>query len=95
MTEQQVWRKSSYSGVNNYCVEVADLPALLAVRDSKHLRLVCCASPPLSGWRSSVWHKKSATRGGTWAYISLLNRIERSGYTQLSVRLGGWVARHR
>ncbi len=36
MTEQQVWRKSSYSGVNNYCVEVADLPGATAVRDSKH-----------------------------------------------------------
>ncbi|WP_460059529.1 DUF397 domain-containing protein, partial [Thermobifida fusca] len=27
---------SSYSGVNNYCVEVADLPGATAVRDSKH-----------------------------------------------------------
>ena len=36
MTEQQVWRKSSYSGANNYCVEVADLPGATAVRDSKH-----------------------------------------------------------
>ncbi|MFI9808169.1 DUF397 domain-containing protein [Streptomyces sp. NPDC052301] len=31
-----VWRKSSYSGnTGGECVEVADLPALVAVRDSK------------------------------------------------------------
>ncbi|MFJ4523675.1 DUF397 domain-containing protein [Streptomyces sp. NPDC088810] len=30
------WRKSSYSGnTGGDCVEVADLPALVAVRDSK------------------------------------------------------------
>ncbi|QTD99793.1 DUF397 domain-containing protein [Streptomyces cyanogenus] len=30
------WRKSSYSGnTGGECVEVADLPALVAVRDSK------------------------------------------------------------
>ncbi|WP_369365632.1 DUF397 domain-containing protein [Streptomyces sp. CG4] len=31
------WRKSSYSGTSGgECVEVADLPALVAVRDSKN-----------------------------------------------------------
>lgn len=31
------WRKSSYSGnTGGECVEVADLPALIAVRDSKN-----------------------------------------------------------
>ena len=29
------WRKSSYSGGNGACVEVADLPEAIAVRDSK------------------------------------------------------------
>ena len=29
------WRKSSYSGGNGACVEVADLPEAAAVRDSK------------------------------------------------------------
>jgi hypothetical protein len=30
------WRKSSYSGGGNQCVEVADLGAAVAVRDSKN-----------------------------------------------------------
>ena len=29
------WRKSSYSGGNGACVEVANLPEAIAVRDSK------------------------------------------------------------
>lgn len=29
------WRKSSYSGGGGDCVEVADLPHLIAIRDSK------------------------------------------------------------
>lgn len=29
------WRKSSYSGAENACLEVADLPGGRAVRDSK------------------------------------------------------------
>jgi hypothetical protein len=31
------WRKSSYSGGDNNCVEVAATSAGIAVRDSKHL----------------------------------------------------------
>lgn len=30
------WRKSSWSGAGNNCIEVADLPGGTAVRDSKH-----------------------------------------------------------
>jgi hypothetical protein len=30
------WRKSSYSGSNTTCVEVAESAAAIAVRDSKH-----------------------------------------------------------
>ena len=31
------WRKSTYSGANGgNCIEVADLPGTVAVRDSKH-----------------------------------------------------------
>jgi Domain of unknown function (DUF397) len=31
------WRKSSFSGANNNCVEIADnLPGIVAIRDSKN-----------------------------------------------------------
>jgi hypothetical protein len=37
MAAQWQWRKSSYSGAENACVEVADLPSgARAVRDSKN-----------------------------------------------------------
>ncbi|WP_460060038.1 DUF397 domain-containing protein, partial [Thermobifida fusca] len=45
MAEHQVWRKSSYSGVNNNCVEVSDLPNATAVRDSKHPEAVVLVFP--------------------------------------------------
>jgi len=32
------WRKSSYSGGANDCVEIAELPDRVAVRDSKDIR---------------------------------------------------------
>ncbi|WP_184073243.1 DUF397 domain-containing protein [Nocardiopsis mwathae] len=35
MSDQREWRKSSYSGVNENCVEVAELAGIPAVRDSK------------------------------------------------------------
>ncbi|MGH9151148.1 MAG: DUF397 domain-containing protein [Acidimicrobiales bacterium] len=35
MTTTLRWRKSSYSGQNGDCVELADLGATVAVRDSK------------------------------------------------------------
>ncbi|QVQ50861.1 DUF397 domain-containing protein [Spiractinospora alimapuensis] len=35
-TPHPTWHKSSYSGSGNNCVEVAELPAGAAVRDSKH-----------------------------------------------------------
>lgn len=35
VTNEQIWRKSSFSGQHNNCVEVADFPGATAVRDSK------------------------------------------------------------
>ena len=42
------WRKSSYSGGANDCVEVAELGAYVAVRDSKRVEL----RPLVFGWGS-------------------------------------------
>ncbi len=36
MINEPMFRKSSYSGHGQNCVEVADLPCGAAVRDSKH-----------------------------------------------------------
>ena len=36
-THQPIWKKSSHSGSQGNCVEVAtNLPGIVAVRDSKH-----------------------------------------------------------
>jgi Domain of unknown function (DUF397) len=48
-----LWRKSSYSGGNGSCVEIADLGTAAAVRDSKDrngLKLIFAADE----WRSFV-----------------------------------------
>jgi Domain of unknown function (DUF397) len=48
------WHKSSYSGQNDNCVEVArNLPGLVAIRDSKSQTPRTCWSPPGPGRRSS------------------------------------------
>ncbi|MFJ4552044.1 DUF397 domain-containing protein [Streptomyces sp. NPDC088817] len=43
------WRKSSYSGGANDCVEIAELGTLVAVRDSKDV-----GRPPLSFSRRAM-----------------------------------------
>ncbi|WP_329816751.1 DUF397 domain-containing protein [Streptomyces sp. JV185] len=47
------WRRSSASGAENNCVEVAQLPGgATAVRDSKDLSRAPCGSAPRGGPRS-------------------------------------------
>ena len=58
-----VWRKSSYSGTQGNCVEVAtNLPGIVAVRDSKDpegARLI--VSP--DAWRAFITRVRGAGRG--------------------------------
>ena len=52
------WRRSSHSGGNNNCVEVARLGAVVAVRDSKNP----AARPvtmPASAWRMVLGQVRS------------------------------------
>lgn len=37
MTGTPIWRKSSYSGVETNCVEVAPMPGGTGIRDSKNI----------------------------------------------------------
>lgn len=53
-----VWRRSSYSGGGNNCVEVARVGATVAVRDSKSPADPAVAMP-LAVWRSLVGRVKS------------------------------------
>ncbi|MEV0261691.1 DUF397 domain-containing protein [Streptomyces sp. NPDC050617] len=52
---EAIWRKSSYSGAQGDCVEVADTDGSIAVRDSK-----ACRGPAL-GFTRAAW---SAFIGG-------------------------------
>ncbi|MEV7589722.1 DUF397 domain-containing protein [Streptomyces sp. NPDC089922] len=54
MTEQPNWHKSTYSGTNDNCVEVADsLPGVVLIRDTKdHAQGRLTASP--EAWAAFV-----------------------------------------
>jgi hypothetical protein len=58
------WRKSSYSSANGACIEIADLPEVVAVRDSKDP-----AGPKLvfsrQAWAAFVERAKGG-QPGTW-----------------------------
>jgi hypothetical protein len=63
MNDMYNWRKSSYSGQGNTCVEVADnVPGIVAVRDSKNP-----SGPVLrfsaDGWQAFVASVKAGQLG--------------------------------
>ncbi len=54
------WRKSRYSGNTGNCVEVADLGAAVAVRDSKNPDGPKLIFTP-NQWRALTWSVKTGT----------------------------------
>ncbi|ASU85127.1 DUF397 domain-containing protein [Nocardiopsis gilva YIM 90087] len=50
MSDQPEWRKSSYSGGREACVEVADLVGATALRDSKNPGVAALTFP------EAEWH---------------------------------------
>lgn len=50
------WRKSTYSGSEANCVEVADVASSVLVRDSKHE-----GRGPVLAFRADAWQEFTAT----------------------------------
>lgn len=63
------WRKSSYSGGANDCVELAEVGCHVAVRDSKNPRL-----SPLLFTRSEAAALVSALKSGHFGVLTVLGR---------------------
>jgi predicted secreted Zn-dependent protease len=64
------WRKSTYSGQDGNCVEIAtNLPGIIAVRDSKNPD-----GPALSfthsNWAAFIQGIKTGERAATWVSLS-------------------------
>jgi hypothetical protein len=60
--EATTWTKSTYSGANGGCVEFAELPVAIGVRDSKDV-----AGPALTFERAAWQGFVDATRSGAIA----------------------------
>jgi hypothetical protein len=57
ITSRPTWRKSTYSGPDNECVEVATLDAMVGVRDSKDI------TRPSIRYGSAAWTRFATSLG--------------------------------
>lgn len=58
----EAWRKSSYSGANNDCIEVGSMPGTVTVRDTKDPHGPALAFSP-AAWDTLTAKLKGSTPG--------------------------------
>lgn len=72
------WRKAKYSGANGQCVEVADFPPVILVRDTTD-RLGTVLELPLYAWTDFT--RRLTVSGGSQSNADGLNALDVSRNT--------------